>query len=172
METGVSFDGSVCRGSTFQLDLQFPSTWVDDIHCQPILDRGIVGYNGPRRRLLVVDDKPSNRSILVDLLKPLGFEMYEASDGRQAVEQAGAIQPDAIFMDLLMPVMGGLDAVRQIRQMPDLNETERVSLIAMSSHAFEKDIAQSLLAGCDAFLPKPVDVSKLFTLLAEVLNLT
>ena len=60
-----------------------------------------VGYEGPRRSLLVVDDKPSNRSILVNLLRPLGFDLYEAADGRQAVEKATAIRPDAIFMDLL-----------------------------------------------------------------------
>jgi CheY-like chemotaxis protein len=56
--------------------------------------------------------------------------------------------------------------------MPELNTDRRVVLIAMSSHAFEKDVLQSTLAGCDAFLTKPVEVRKLFTLLAAQLNLT
>ncbi len=165
-------ESEMSYGSTFQLDVEFPAYWIDDIHQQPILDRGIVGYEGARRSLLVVDDKPSNRSILVNLLRPLGFDLYEAADGLQAVEKAAAIRPDAIFMDLLMPVMGGLDAAQQIRQMPELNATKPVVLVAMSSHAFEKDVLQSTAAGYNAFLPTPIEVSKLFALLAAQLDLT
>jgi len=165
-------ESEVGRGSTFRLDLEFPATWMDDPHQSPNPDREIVGYIGPRCKLLVVDDKPSNRSILVNLLRPLGFELSEAGNGQQAVEQATAIQPDAIFLDLLMPVMDGLEAARQIRRLPELNPDRRVVLIAMSSHAFEKDVAQSTLAGYDAFLAKPVEVRKLLALLAAQLNLT
>jgi signal transduction histidine kinase/DNA-binding NarL/FixJ family response regulator len=172
MNGQLTVESQVGSGSTFQLDLEFPSIWMDDVHRQPIVDREVVGYLGPRRKLLVADDKPSNRSILVKLLEPLGFDLFEAADGQQAVEQAGAIQPDVIFLDLRMPVLDGLEAARQIRQMPEFTAARRVVLIAMSSHAFEKDILQCTLAGCDAFLTKPVEVKKLFALLAAQLNLT
>lgn len=158
-------------GSKFRLDLEFPAIWIDDVSQQPILDREIVGYTGPRCKLLVVDDKPTNRSVLVNLLEPLGFEMFEAANGQQAVELADNVQPDAIFLDLMMPGMGGLEAAKQIRKMTELNGEKRVILIAMSSHAFEKDVFQSTLAGCDAFLTKPVEVNKLFALLPAHLNL-
>jgi CheY-like chemotaxis protein len=159
------------RGSTFRLELEFPALWID-VPEQPLkFNRRIIGYTGLRRRLLVVDDESHNRSMLVNLLEPLGFEMFEAEDGQQAVEQARIIQPDAIFIDLFMDVMDGLEATRQIRQITRPNTARRVVIIATSAHAFEDSIAQSLSTGCDAFLTKPIDVNELFALLSSHLQL-
>jgi CheY-like chemotaxis protein len=172
MSGQLTVESEVGRGSTFRLDLEFPAVWIDAVYQAPLSEREVIGYEGGRRKLLVVDDKPSNRAILVNLLRPVGFEVFEAGNGEQAIEQALIVRPDAIFLDLLMPVMGGLEAAQQIRQNHELNRERRSMLIAMSSHAFEKDIVQSKLAGCDAFLTKPVEMEKLFALLAAQLNLT
>ena len=101
MNGRLTVESEVGRGSVFRLDLEFPMVCMDDGSRPPIPDREIVGYVGPRRKLLVVDDKPSNRSILVKLLEPLGFELFEASNGQEAIEQVDAIRPDAIFLDLI-----------------------------------------------------------------------
>ena len=103
------------------------------------------------RRLLVVDDKAENRSVLMRMLAPLGFELKEAADGQEALEQAVAFQPDLIMMDLVMPVMDGFEATRQLRQVPAL---KTIPIIALSASVFEYTRQQSMEVGCDGFIPQ------------------
>jgi len=170
MHGRLTVESVVGEGSTFRLELTFPARWQVGSH-KPPPEQEVTGYIGERRTILVVDDEAHNRSMLVDLLAPLGFRMAEAADGRQAVEQAAAIRPDAIFMDLLMPEMSGLEAIRAIRRIPELNGERSVTLIATSASAFAETIRESLDAGGDAFLAQPVDVRKLFRLLETSLQL-
>ena len=116
-------------------------------------DRVITGYSGPRRTVLVVDDIAANRAVLVELLRPLGFELVEAADGQEALELAQAMRPDLILMDRTMPVLDGLEATRQLRQLPALRS---VPIIAVSASVSDADQAQSQEMGYDAFLPKPI----------------
>jgi signal transduction histidine kinase/DNA-binding NarL/FixJ family response regulator len=174
MNGKLEVESELGRGSTFRLELDFPALWIwlDENTNTQIFNRKISGYEGAKRRLLIVDDEPHNRSFLTNLLQPLGFELYEAENGQQAIEMTSHLQPDAVFMDLLMPVMGGLDAVKHIRQLSLQDSSKHVVIIATSAYAFEKDILQSMAAGCDSFLAKPIEVDKLFSLLAFQLNLT
>ena len=156
------------RGSTFWFDLVVPV--VDNaLEPTPRSDRPIVGYDGPRRTILVADDSVYNRSILVDLLTPLGFTVVEAADGQAALAHVRALRPDVILMDLRMPGMTGMEAAQAIRQ---LEATREVVIIATSASVFDTDRQQSLLAGCTAFLPKPIRVEQLLDLLATQLGLT
>lgn len=170
MHGRLTVESVVGEGSTFRLELTFPARWQVGSH-KPPPEQEVTGYIGEQRTILVVDDEAHNRSMLVDLLAPLGFRMAEAADGRQAVEQAAAIRPDAIFMDLLMPEMSGLDAIRAIRRIPELNGERSVTIVATSASAFAETIRESLDAGGDAFLAQPVDVRKLFRLLETTLQL-
>jgi two-component system invasion response regulator UvrY len=103
-----------------------------------------------RTRLLVVDDHPIVRAALVDLLLQAGFEVAgEAVDGADAVALAKQLEPDVVLMDLRMPVLGGLDATRLIKDArPDI---QVVLLTAFESPALEQ---QALEAGCFAYLVK------------------
>jgi signal transduction histidine kinase/DNA-binding NarL/FixJ family response regulator len=170
MSGRLRVESEIDRGSLFRLDLAFPALWLGTAAHSPARECTVVSYVGPKRTLLVVDDEPHNRSVLVHLLKPLGFEMVEAENGQQALERAEAITPDAIFMDLLMPGMDGLTTVSHLRQR--LPPHQQVVVIATSARAFEQDIERSLAAGCDAFLAKPVDAGELLDLLALHLKLT
>jgi CheY-like chemotaxis protein len=157
------------RGSTFRLELEFPVLWMaDEASASP---REIIGYSGRRRRILVVDDEPHNRSMLVNLLEGLGFDLFEAEDGQEAIYQTLAVRPDAILMDLIMPKVTGLEAVQTIRNLPEFHTAERMVIIVTSVNAFEADIKQSMLAGGDAFVVKPIEVEKLLALLALHLDL-
>jgi CheY-like chemotaxis protein len=118
--------------------------------------------------VLVVDDRQYNRLLLIDMLEPLGFAVSTADDGQQAVDKALELQPDAIIMDLVMPVKTGFEAVREIRKQRALKD---VVIIAASASAFEKDREESRMAGCDAFLPKPINTERLLDLLATHLAL-
>jgi signal transduction histidine kinase/response regulator RpfG family c-di-GMP phosphodiesterase len=154
-------------GSTFWFEISLPVTEVaaQDVST-PI--RNIVGYEGARRKVLVVDDKQYNRLLLVDILEPLGFAVSTANDGQQAVDKALELQPDAIIMDLVMPVKTGFEVAREIRQQPEFKD---VFIVAASASAFEADQEKSQVAGCDAFLPKPIRVEHLLGLLAAHLEL-
>jgi CheY-like chemotaxis protein len=128
----------------------------------------ISGFKGEKRKVLVVDDKWQNRSVLVNLLLPLGFEVIEATDGHDALLKAAQFKPDVILMDLVMPVMDGFEATRQLRQVTDLKD---IVVIATSASTFDSDQQQSLDSGCDDFIAKPVRAKELFELLQSHLGL-
>ena len=154
------------QGSTFWFAAAFPAAEVTTSE-QLVKPGKIVGYAADRPlKLLVVDDKPDIRGMLRDFLTPLGFAVTLAEDGRDAVNNAQSSAPDGILMDLMMPVMSGFEATRILRQQPEFQQTP---IIAMSASVFDMDQEQSHAAGCDAFLPKPIDAEKLFDILARLL---
>ncbi len=156
------------KGSTFWFELEILVAAVDSISTQPVTRREITGYTGKRRRLLVVDDRLHNRGVLLSLLDPLRFEIIEAENGQQALEKAQVFRPDLILMDIMMPVMTGIEATQQLRQMP---ETRDMPIIAVSASVFGADIEQALVAGCNDFLAKPVEEQKVFAILEKYLHL-
>jgi len=129
----------------------------------------IVGYNGRRRRILVADDKQDNRQILGRLLQTLGFEVDEAENGARAVELALTRTPDLIFMDLVMPVKDGFEAMRELRAKG--GEIARVPIVAVSASAFDSTRTDSLQAGCDEFIAKPVRLDEVTDVMARLLRL-
>ncbi|WP_437916472.1 ATP-binding protein [Sorangium sp. So ce302] len=128
----------------------------------------ILGYEGKRRTILVVDDKAENRALLRELLQPLGFELLEADSGERALALAVERTPDVIVMDLAMPGTDGYEATRRLRQRPEL---VRAAIIASSASISEAARQTSLSAGCDDFLPKPVQAGALLELLRATLQL-
>lgn len=103
------------------------------------------------------------------MLEPLGFEIAIAENGQQAIELTQKLQPDLIITDLIMPVKTGFEAVKEIRLMPDIQDTP---IIAVSASVLEGDHHRSQLAGCNAFLAKPIEESKLLSLIQENLGLS
>jgi signal transduction histidine kinase/ligand-binding sensor domain-containing protein/DNA-binding response OmpR family regulator len=164
----LQVESEVGQGSTFRFEVTLPLTEMPTRE-EPTPLRDIVGYEGPQRKVLVVDDRQYNCLLVVDLLEPLGFAVSTANDGQQAVDKALELQPDAIIMDLVMPVKTGFEAVREIRQQPEFKD---VFIVAASASPFETDQEKSLVAGCDAFLPKPIKAERLLDLLATHLELT
>ena len=148
----------------FDLDLDEVDQW-DDVNA---LECNIIGFNGDKRKILVVDDKWANRSVLVNLLEPLGFEVVEAVNGLDALNKASELKPDLIFMDLVMPVMDGFEATRRLRKSPDLAD---VVIIAISASVFDFNQQQSQEVGCDSFLPKPFREAELLEKLRVHLGL-
>ena len=156
------------KGSTFGFEVSFPTVELAQSRDELEPKNRIVGYRGERRQILVVDDKQENRLVLQSMLEPLGFEIRLAENGQQEVDLATALQPDCILTDLVMPVKTGFEAVREIRQIPQLQE---VVIIAISASVLDMDRAKSKELGCDSFLPKPVDERKLLAQLGKYLKL-
>jgi len=121
----------------------------------------------PRYRILVTDDRWVNRQVLIKLLQPLGFDLREAQDGKEAVEIAQIFEPHLIWMDLRMTTMDGLEATRLIRATP---KGKAMVIIALTASAFEEDRATVLAAGCDDFVRKPFRTEEIFDLLAHHLG--
>lgn len=167
MGSDIHLQSQVGQGSRFWFDLDMP---VDVARQETAaFERIVSGYQGPRKTVLIVDDVSANRAVLVDLLASLGFGIIEAQNGQEALEKAQALQPDFILMDIIMPVMDGLEAICRLRQLPAFKTTP---LIAASASASDADIQKSLAVGATGFLPKPVDFNILLQQLGKYLQLT
>jgi signal transduction histidine kinase/FixJ family two-component response regulator/HAMP domain-containing protein len=165
----LGVESVVGQGSTFRLDLEFPVIQSMS-EARLIPDRDIVGYKGPRRKVLVVDDEEHNRSMLVDLLAPLGFELTAVASGQESIDVVPTIRPDVILMDLIMPQMSGIEAVEAIRQLEAVRD-EHVVIIATSASVTEEVQLQSKVVGCDDFLAKPIAVERLLDVIETQLGL-
>ncbi len=156
------------EGTTFWFDLELPVTAQWTIS-QVVSDRRkTIGYVGPRRKILVVDDKDVNRAVVTEVLAPLGFDCREATNGEEGLTVAREFLPDAIVTDLVMPVLDGFEMTRRLRQELPLKNT---IIIASSASVLKKDQFNSLEAGCDDFLPKPMELEKLLLCLEKHLKL-
>ena len=116
-------------------------------------------------KVLVVKDNKVNQLLALTLLKRWGHSVELAENGLQAVEKLTQFNWDIVLMDLQMPIMGGLDAARQIRA----SETKgrHVPIIAVTANAMEADRSACLEAGMDDFLPKPLRADALQALLTK-----
>ena len=155
------------QGSRFWFDLDLPeASRVELESAKP--RRVVAGVRGDRRRLLVVDDKETNRRLLRDLLVPLGFEVTEASDGKECLARVSADRPDGILLDLRMPGMDGIEVTRRIRA---AEGESRIVIVAVSASAFEHHREQCLEAGADDFAAKPFRLETLVEILCRHLGL-
>ncbi|HEY9739365.1 MAG TPA: ATP-binding protein, partial [Coleofasciculaceae cyanobacterium] len=153
----IKVKSTLGKGSLFWLDLNLPEV-SQPVNVTNVQERNIIGFVGAKRKVLVVDDKSANRSVLVSLLEPLGFEVLEATNGLDGLDKAREFKPDVIFMDLVMTVMDGFEATRRLRMSPDLKD---VVVIAISASVFDFNRQQSREVGCDDFLSKPIREAEL-----------
>lgn len=152
------------KGSVFGFELDLPIAASQPEH--PSMQR-VAGYSGSRRRILVVDDVAPSRMMLMDFLTTIGFNVVAATNGQDAINQAQRTRPDLILMDIMMPVMDGLEATRRMRSVPGLAHTP---ILIASASATAGDESRSLAAGANAFLAKPIDEDSLLKALRENLR--
>ncbi|MFB2939492.1 ATP-binding protein [Aerosakkonemataceae cyanobacterium BLCC-F154] len=161
--TSQSQMGSVFE---FDLDLIAAKDWVDT---NAKTDRGkIIGFKESPKKLLVIDDRWENRSVIVNLLTPLGFEVIEANDGKEGLAIATQNPPDIAITDLVMPEIDGFELMKQWKE---ISQLKNVKIIASSASVFESDQNKSLLAGAVDFLAKPVQAEELLEKLAVYLQI-
>ena len=122
-------------------------------------------------RLLLVEDNELNREIARELLGAAGFVLEEAENGKvglDMVARAPVGYYKAVLMDMMMPVMGGLEATGAIRQLE--GERGKVPIVAMTANAFDEDRRSALAAGMNEFVAKPFDIAQLLAVLGKVLQ--
>ena len=115
----------------------------------------------PGLRVLIADDHPVNRKVLEMMLAPSGCELVQVEDGAEAVAACHAENFDVILMDMQMPVMDGVSAVREIRRLEKTRGSARTPIIMVTANALPEHVAASAAAGADSHISKPVRIDAL-----------
>ena len=163
MNGTLTVTSSVGVGSVFRFEVPLPIVVPAD--APRAESRIIVGIKNAAPTILVVDDLADNRQVLAALLASYGCRVLHASTGEEALRQAFSEHPSAIITDLRMPGMDGIEVIRRLRES---QECRQIPIIASSASVYDEDRQQSLEAGAQAFLPKPIDADALSELLAEL----
>ena len=157
------------EGTIFSFNIQ--ASLVDKAKIetiQPIVKQAIaLAPNQPDYRILIVEDKPSNRLLLVEFLTSYGFQVREAENGKEAVAIWENWQPQLIFMDWRMPVMDGYEATKQIKADPNGYKT---AIVVLTASAFEEERQVIISAGCDDFMRKPFREQELLAKINQYLD--
>lgn len=167
MGSTIQVQSEVGMGSVFWFDVALPQIeeWMKtaqvDRHGQ------IIGIQDRQLKLLVVDDKWENRSVIANLLSPIGFEVLEASDGQDGWQKILEFRPNLVITDLLMPDQDGFELINQIRTSELFKD---LIVIVSSASVFEADQHRSIKAGGNDFLPKPVLAAELLQKLQKHLQ--
>ncbi|WP_256874520.1 hybrid sensor histidine kinase/response regulator [Nostoc sp. C057] len=168
MGSDIHVQSQIGKGSSFSFELEIPEAtdWVQS--AMTASEKQIIGFEGGPYTILMVDDRWENRTVITNLLQPLGFNVVEASNGKEGLEIAIALKPNLIITDLLMPEMDGFELIKHLRH---TSEIQDVLIIVSSASVFEADQNRSLQAGGNAFLSKPIQVDELLHQLEQYLNL-
>jgi two-component system cell cycle response regulator DivK len=108
--------------------------------------------------ILYVEDNPGNRMLVRRILEAEGHTIREAVDGPSGLEMAAQERPDLILLDINLPEIDGYDLAKRMRAMPNL---EGVPILAVTANVMQGDKERTMAAGCNGFIPKPIDVDKL-----------
>jgi signal transduction histidine kinase/DNA-binding NarL/FixJ family response regulator len=163
----ISVESDLGKGTIFRFDIRASLVCADESPLQAS-SRQVIGLEAgqPTYRVLIAEDKPENRSLLVELLAPVGFEVREASNGTEAISLTQSWSPHLIWMDIRMPVMDGFEATKRIKSATD----KAPIVIALTGSAFEEDRIAALSVGCDDFVRKPFRAETIFEKMSEHLG--
>ncbi len=165
----ITVNSTFEQGSIFQFKiLTTKAESTENLHRQP--PGKVIGLlpNQTAYKILVVDKVFENRLLIKQLLNSIGFEVFEAENGLEAIQVWEQYQPDLIWMDMRMPVMDGYTATRQIKEKPKGKNTV---IIASTANALQEEEHIIFEAGCDDILRKPFREAELFSKMAEYLGI-
>jgi len=153
------------RGSTFQVRIYLPSIVGSPAGAQTAAR--IVGYEGPRLRVLIVDDEPPHRAVLRRMIEPLGFEVLEVPGARACLESVDRERPVLVLLDVSLTDGRGWDVCRMLRTIPG----PRIAVLMVSGNAHEATKAAQVQHGADGFVAKPVIEADLLAAIGGCLGL-
>ncbi len=163
----ISVTSELGKGTTFQFQIQ--AQQGQQLIDNPMQKQRVLKLAPDQSipKILVVDDKPENCQLLTNLLSIIGFEVQEASNGREAIAIWDTWEPQLIWMDMRMPVMDGYEATKHIKSTTKGNAT---AVIALTASVLEEQKAIVLSSGCDDFVRKPFSEQIIFDTLAKHLG--
>ncbi|WP_377480613.1 MAG: response regulator [Microcoleus anatoxicus] len=157
------------EGTTFKFNIKLCAVAPSEVNITRL--QRVLGLEPEQRiyRILAVDDNTENRLLLIKMLEPIGFEVREAENGRQAIEIWESWQPNLIWLDTRMPVMNGFETVAEIRAR-EKNTRSHTVVIALTASIFEERRGEIIAAGCDDFVRKPFQEQIIFDKIAHYLG--
>lgn len=156
----LTLESQIGQGTIFKFDIPVYLSESSEIQSlQPTRRAIALEPNQPTYRILVVDDKWSNRQLLVQLLTPMGFEVREATNGREGIDIWQEWNPHLIWMDMRMPVLDGYEATQYIKS---TTKGQATAVIALTASTLEEERAVILSTGCDDFVRKPFRENEIF----------
>ncbi|MFM7424672.1 MAG: PAS domain S-box protein, partial [Elainella sp.] len=173
MGGSIQVESAIGQGTAFEFTIPVrPVLPLPPLPAPPLFRPSLVPEN---YRILVAEDQASNRRLVVQILTNAGFEVQEATNGREAIALWQQWSPHLILMDMRMPVLDGYEAVAQIRRREQANSGQLanppVAIIALTASAFEEERCQILAAGCNGSIPKPFKVEQLLAEITRQLNI-
>ena len=118
-------------------------------------------------RILIIEDNPANLKLALLLLRNVGHEVLSATDAETGLTLARAAQPDLILMDIQLPGMDGLAATALLKKDP---ATSAIPIIALTAMAMKEDREKTKVAGCDAYIAKPLRYQELYSTIDALLR--
>jgi CheY-like chemotaxis protein len=168
----IQVESHLGQGTSFHFEIAVEV--LDEAHVEtppPLGQRQVIALepDQPRYRVLVVDDQPTNRQLLLKLLTPIGFDLKEAENGQQALAIWAAWQPHLIWMDMRMPVMDGYQTAQRIKAQASAatDPARRTKIIALTASSYEEERINILASGCDDYLRKPFRAADIFALMTR-----
>jgi len=112
-------------------------------------------------KILYVEDNPDNMQLVQRVLKARGYDVYGAENGLDGVSMAEKLKPDMILLDINLPDIDGYEVTRRIRN-SKITGLSTAVIIAITANVLKGDVEKVLAAGCDAYMPKPIDIQELW----------
>lgn len=167
----ISVESVQGKGSVFTVSIPFNTvpkkSQKDGTYTDEELLKAIAG-----KRVLLVEDNEINREIMCELLHMLGLTVVQAENGKKAVDLFAESTPGSyalVLMDIKMPVMGGLEATKQIRKLGHA-DSQTIPIVALSANAYQEDREKSIQAGMQAHLAKPIEINEIKKVLKEYIS--
>ncbi|MCF7955189.1 MAG: response regulator [Phycisphaerae bacterium] len=120
-----------------------------------------------RVKILIVDDEPNIVQTLQDRLEMNDFDVVTASNGKEGLEQAILEKPDVVLLDVIMPVMDGLEMLEALRKEP---ACENISVVMLTARSQTQDIARANACGIEDYIVKPFDLSELLEKIESIVE--
>ncbi|MBA7617926.1 Polar-differentiation response regulator DivK [subsurface metagenome] len=120
-----------------------------------------------KEKILIVEDNPINMRLIEMTLRAKNYTLLKATDGEEALDVARRERPDLIIMDIQLPKINGLEVTRELRENLAFSQ---IPIIAVTAYAMKGDKERVIEAGCDAYLPKPINTRELPRMIAEMLS--
>ena len=168
MGGNITVSSEVGKGSVFTFHIEIKPGTKDGTATK--ITKRVIGIEKSQKayRILVVDDKKENLKVAVNLLRLVGFETYEATNGEQAINKFGEWNPDLILMDLRMPVMDGYEATRRIKS---TEKGKQIPILALTANIFEDENIKLESLGLQGYIRKPYTENELFGTIGKVLGI-